>query len=88
MTKEEAERNNQGAKFWEYETPEILRTSRNAIRYYPQAGRLVVHLPDWENYKTGEKLPGKGVGINLLALSEEPDTLRRLISILQEQLAP
>lgn len=80
-TRKQLDGNNQSAHFWEVEEPEIMRTGRNVIRYYPEAERLVFHLPDWENYKTGETLPGKGVGINLEALAEEPEVCERLIDI-------
>ena len=61
---------NQSGHFWEVEDPEIMDTGRNVLRYYPEAQRLVIHLPDWENYKTGKLCPGKGVGLNLYALAE------------------
>lgn len=82
-TKKQIAADNQSAHFWEVEQPEIMDTGRNVIRYYPEAQRIVVHLPNWENYKTGEILPGKGVGLNLYALAESPDICERLIEILE-----
>lgn len=79
---------NQSGHFWEVEDPEIMDTGRNVLRYYPEAQRLVIHLPDWENYKTGKLCPGKGVGLNLYALAESPDICERVIEILQGLLDP
>lgn len=71
------------AKFWETETPEEIRTSRNVLRYYPQAGRLMVHLPDYYD-DAGNAKQGKGTGINLTNLAKNPAALERLIEILQD----
>ena len=87
-TRKDLESSNQRGHYWEAEEPEVLDTGRNVLRYYPEAQRLVVHLPDWENYKTGQQLPGKGVGLNLYALSESPDICGRIIEILQGLLDP
>lgn len=87
-TKKDLEAANQSAHFWETEKPELMDTGRNVLRYYPEAQRLVIHLPDWENYKTGKTCPGKGVGLNLYALAESPDICERVIEILQGLLEP
>ena len=81
MNMKDAEYNNQTAHFWELEEPEVMQTGKNTIRYYPKAQRLVVHLPDYYNFK-GEVRIGKGVGINLTALAESPDVLGHVIEIL------
>lgn len=81
MNQREAEYNNQTAKYWELEEPEVMQTGKNTIRYYPKAQRLVVHLPDYYNFK-GEVRMGKGLGINLAALAESPEALDRVIEIL------
>lgn len=73
---------NTNAKFWLYETAEELITEKNHFRYYPNAGRLTVSLPNYIDRSTGAELPGKGVSINLAALTEEPETLERIIEIL------
>ena len=65
-------------KFWLQEDPELLTTDKNAFRYYPKAGRLVVHLPDYD--RGGSPHVGKGVGIQLGALT--PEVCERLIEIL------
>ena len=82
------ENDNQSAHFWEVEKPEVLDTGRNVLRYYQKAQRLVIHLPDWDNYKTGRRCPGKGVGLNLTALAERPELCERVIEILQDLLDP
>ena len=82
LTYEEAAANNQSAKFWELEDPEIMQTGKNTLRFYPKAQRLVVHLSDYINPRSGELRPGKGVGLNLEALAECPEVLNRVLEIL------
>lgn len=82
MTRKEAEQNNQRAKFWLLEDPEVMETGRNTLRYYPKAQRLVIHLPDYQDRRTGATMPGKGCGLNLEALAEAPEVLDRFIEIL------
>jgi hypothetical protein len=74
--------NNQNAHFWELEDPEVMETGKNALRYYPKAQRLVVHLSDYHDARTGELKPGKGTGLNLAALAESPEVLDRVLEIL------
>lgn len=78
----------QSAKYWLYEEPEVLKTGKNVIRYYPKAERLVVHLPDYikADFYGGEVKPGKGVGLQLVSLSEDQEVLKRIIDILSEYL--
>ena len=82
MTKHEAEYNNQTAKYWLLEEPEVLETGKNTLRYYPKAKRLSVQLPDYYKPMTGERLPGRGTGLNLAALAAVPEVLDRVIEIL------
>lgn len=70
------------AKYWEHEAPQIKSTGKNVLRYYEQAGKLQVALPDYYNYK-GEQRPGKLGALDLDALEEDPQTLQWLIAILQ-----
>ena len=74
--------NNQNAHFWELEEPEVMQTGKNTFRYYPKAQRLVVHLSDYHDARTGELKPGKGTGLNLAALAESPEVLDRVLEIL------
>ena len=80
----ELRESNQLGQYWKLETPEVLETAKNVIRYYPKHGKLVVHLPDHCSRKDFSVHVGKGVGINLAALEDEPEVLHRLIEILQE----
>ena len=74
----------QSAKYWLFEQPEVLQTGKNTIRYYPKAERLVIHLPDYikQDFYGGEIKPGKGVGLQLVPLSENQEVLKRIIEIL------
>ena len=81
-TYKEAEYNNQTAKFWLLEKPEVMETGKNTLRYYPKAQRLVIHLPDYQDRRSGDMMPGKGCGLNLEALAESPEVLDRVIDIL------
>jgi len=49
-----------------------VRTERNTLRFYPQARKLQVSLPDWFD-SDGEIRPGKTVTIDIDALSLSPD---------------
>ncbi len=82
MNRTEAEYNNQTAKYWLLEEPEVMQTGKNTIRYYAKAQRLVVHLSDYHDARTGELKPGKGTGLNLAALAESPKVLDRVLEIL------
>lgn len=82
-TKDKLTESNQTAKFWELETPEIMQTSFNTLRYYKNAQRLVVHLADYWSDKDGGFRMGKGTGLDLASLRRKPDVLKRLIEILQ-----
>ena len=76
------------AKFWETETPEVLRTSSCIFRYYPIAGRVIVHQPDYLDPRSGEIKPGKGVGFSMKSLAERPEVAKRLIEIIESALPP
>ena len=62
----------------------MLETSKNVVRYYPKHGKLVFHLPDYYSPRTCSMHIGKGVGLDLTALDDNPDVLHRLIEILQQ----
>lgn len=81
-TPEQLEKQNRSASFWEAEDPEVMRTKRNVFRYYKNANRLTVSLPDWT--QNGEVKMGKGVSINLGELVAVPAVRKRLIQILRE----
>ena len=79
----ELHESNQLGKYWLIESPEVMDTAKNVIRYYPKHGKLAVHLPDYCTRDCKTHI-GKGVGLNLDALQDEPKVLHRLIEILQE----
>ena len=54
----------QSSKYWESEEPEVLRTKRNVIKLFRQAGKLQVSHPDWQD-GYGETKQGKTVTIDL-----------------------
>ena len=74
---QELKENRQNAMYWLWDDPEIMQTKRNEIYYYPNAGRLVVRLPQYKG------MLGKLAALNLFELAKAPEVLERLISILQ-----
>ena len=59
-------------KYWETETPIEVDTGKNILKYYPEAGRLQVCMPNWTD-GAGEAKQGKTVTLNLVALYECED---------------
>lgn len=82
FTPEQLANQNRSAAFWEAEDPETLRTKKNVFRFYKNAARLTVSLPDWAS--NGEVKMGKGVTINLKVLAAVPEVRDRLIEIIRE----
>lgn len=78
-------------RYWLYEEPIKNETGKNAIRYYPKAGKLQFALCDYvtatKDRATGkiteETKPGRLSALDLDALEEDQDTLKWLLSILQ-----
>ena len=70
-------------KFWNKEQPQVYRTAYNVFRYYEQRKFLAVSKSDYLDFRTGETKVGKTVMIYLPDLTEEPEVLDALISILQ-----
>jgi len=82
-------------RYWLYEEPEIYETSKNAIRYYKEAGKIQfascnyveAHKDRWgEMFE--EVKPGKLCALDLNALYEDQETLTWLLSILEAQKNP
>ena len=79
------------ARYWLYEEPEYYETGKNALRYYPQAGKLqinacdyvVAHRDRFFDSMVEERKPGKPCALDLNALYEDQETLSWLISILE-----
>ena len=59
------------SKYWETEEPVVVATGKNVFKLYEAAGKLQVSTPDW--VKSGIKLPGRTVTVDLKALREHPD---------------
>ena len=70
-------------QFWNREQPKIYKTRYNVIRLYEKSKFLAVSKSDYIDFTTGETKVGKTVMIYLPDLTEEPETLDALISILQ-----
>lgn len=64
------------SRYWLTESPETVETERNVFRYYPDAERLQVSLPDYTAY-SGETRRGKTVGIYIPALTQKAKELIR-----------
>ncbi len=80
-------------RYWLYEEPEVYETSRNAIRYYREAGKIQFACCDYVEAKESrfspsgiieERKPGKLSALDLEALYEDQETLQWLLEILQE----
>lgn len=67
--------------YWTEETPTIIDTGANVLRYYPQAGKLQVSLPDWLN-KEGDSCQGKTVAVDVEALQTSTTAMALLAQIL------
>lgn len=83
-------------RYWLYEEPEIFETSKNAIRYYKEAGKIQFACPDYveahfDNFfqkMIEERKPGRLCALDLTSLYEDPATLSWLISILEGSRQP
>ena len=60
-------------KYWETEEPVIVATEKNVFKLYGGAGKLQISTPDW--VKSGIKLPGRTVTIDLKTLHESPEAV-------------
>lgn len=86
---EKSTENMRDARYWLYEEPIIYDTGKNAIRYYPKAGKIQFALPDYIEAKTfygkltETRKPGKLAALDLDALREDPETLKWLLGIFQ-----
>ncbi|MDL2220604.1 hypothetical protein LJC55_02950 [Eubacteriales bacterium OttesenSCG-928-N14] len=60
--------------YWKEETPQVIDTGRNVLRYYKQAKRLQVAYPNWID-NDGNSKPGKTVTIDLEAVYETKEAI-------------
>lgn len=70
-------------RYWEHETPLICETTKNTLRWFPQAGRLQVSAAPWEDRATGEQRPGKMVSLNVTALAGNSEAVRIFNEVLE-----
>lgn len=59
----------QNPNYWEGVDPQTVDTGKQVFRYYPEAERLQVSMPDFKK-ADGIRHHGKTVGIDLVALYE------------------
>lgn len=69
--------------YWTEETPTIADTGANVFRYYKNAGKLQVSLPDWLN-KEGDSCQGKTVAVDVEALQGSAKAVSLLTQLLGE----
>ena len=69
--------------YWTEETPTVVDTGANVLRYYPQAGKLQVSLPSWIN-REGNISQGKTVVIEVEALQANSKAVELLTQLLGE----
>lgn len=73
-------------KWWENETPVTVVRKKNVLRLYPEAKKLMVSRPDWED-DHGEMKPGKTVTLDLEALrgaAEAREILAQALALITE----
>lgn len=70
--------------FWDVETPVIVNTSKNVIRYFPEARMLSISKPDWKEKKSGETKQGKTVLLDLEAVAKNPAAVTLLTRVLAD----
>lgn len=67
-------------EYWNSETPTVIDTGANVFRYFAEAQKLQVCLPDWTD-KEGKPHPGKTVAIDVTALKENKQAVELLQQI-------
>jgi len=68
--------------YWEHETPKVVDTGKNVLRYFPEAGKLQISMPYWTN-DAGEERPGKTVTLDLTAVQETPEAVELMRKIFE-----
>ena len=53
--------------WWLDEEPQTIKTDKNVLRWYPNAGKLQVSRPDWTD-DSGAAKPGKTVTLDIEGL--------------------
>lgn len=70
-------------RYWERETPLICESTKNSLRWFPEARRLQVSAAPWEDKTTGEQRPGKMVSLNVTALAGNAEAVRIFSEVLE-----
>lgn len=68
--------------WWDSETPVVITSDKNALRWYPQAKKMQVSRPDWTNQE-GEQKPGKTVTFDVGALGNNEEAKKVFASMLE-----
>jgi len=69
--------------YWKSNPDIEADTGKNVLRYYREAGKLQVCMPNWTN-DAGEEKQGKTVGVDLDALAECPEAVELLKKVLAD----
>lgn len=69
------------SKYWEQETPIESDTGKNVLKYFQQAGKLQISMPNWTD-GNGEKKQGKTVTLDITALKDNKDALELVRQII------
>lgn len=69
--------------YWKNAPDSEVDTGKNILRYFKDAGRLQVCMPNWTD-KDGEQKQGKTVTLNLEALRETPEAVQLLETVLAD----
>jgi hypothetical protein len=69
-------------KYWETETPVVVDTGKNILKYFAAACKLQISMPNWTN-ADGETKPGKTITVDVTALTEKAEALDILQQIIE-----
>jgi hypothetical protein len=75
------------SKYWESEKPQVVDTGKNVLRYFLEAKKLQVSMPNWKD-KDGVEKPGKTVTLDVTALLETTGGQDLLRNLLQPESVP
>lgn len=67
-------------RYWESEGPLVVQSKKNVLRYFRQAQKLQVSLPQWPDAE-GQVRQGKTVTLDLKALAENQEAVDLLQDI-------
>lgn len=68
------------SNYWENETPTIIKTDKNVLRFYKDAEKLQVSVPDWDC--DGVMRQGRTVTLDVKSLRQNADALHVLNEII------